>query len=166
MRSGDLPINVEIDENSIFVHFDKIPIEVRARMLPTITALTAQLLRGVRTAEPMKTGQLRAATRSYVDQGPTYIRGKVRIGPEPGKGGRGSNFFHNIAAGALEYGVHANERVAQHRVFERKANEFVIVNAYTRRVDIAARRFLRDPFSRLRPFAIASLRAALTDGEL
>jgi len=161
-----ISVTMTINDTGLRAHLDQLPIAVRAKLLPTIKSLTQELLESVRAAEPVKTGKLRAATRSYVDSGPDYIRGRVRIGPQIGTGN--SITGHNIAAAALEYGVNASENVASHRmrlthVFGRSANEFVMVNAYTRRVSISARRFLRDPFQRLRPFAEAEIRAALAE---
>jgi hypothetical protein len=158
----------DISDTGLQAHLDRMPIEVRARLLPTIESLTQRLLVSVRAAEPVKTGALRAATRSYVDSGQNFIRGSVRVGPQiTGKHFAGAS-GHNVAAAALEYGVHAVEHVAAHRmrlghIFSRQSNQFVMVNAYTRRVNISARRFLRDPFERIRPIAEAEIRRVLEE---
>lgn len=159
-----IQFTVEVDDRGIREHLDRLPMEVRAKLLPTIRSLTERLLVAVRDAEPMKTGRLRAATRSHVDEGETYIRGHVSIGPRAGTSG------HNVAAAALEYGVHSSFTVRSHdmrmsKIFGRAAlgGELVMVNAYTRRVSISARRFLRDPFERLRPIAEAEIKRVLSE---
>jgi hypothetical protein len=144
-----------VEDTKLRAQLDSLPIVLMAKLLPTIEGLTRRLLEGVRAAEPMRTGRLRAATRSQIDSGPTYIRGRVSIGPREGIGG------HNVAAAALEYGVHKVEHVGAHR--ERRDGEFVAVEAYTRRVSIAARRFLRGPLERMRPIAESEIRAALAE---
>ncbi len=163
-----IEFTITLNDTGVQAHLDRLPIEVRAKLLPTIESLTQKLLESVRAAEPVKTGALRAATRSYMDSGEDFIRGKVRIGPQvTGKHFAGAG-GHNVAAAALEYGVHAVEHVAAHRmrlghIFSRSSNQFVMVNAYTRRVDITARRFLRDPFARIRPIAEAEIKRVLSE---
>jgi hypothetical protein len=159
-------ITVQLNgERQLMAHLDRLPDEIQDQLGLVVTELTKTLLTAVRAAEPLRTGALRAATRSSVDIGKNFIRGRVTIDPIPGRG-RG----HNVAAAALEYGVHSAFKVASHNmrlshIYNRPGTgQTVLVNAYTRRVDITARRFLRDPFSAIRPFAEAQIKLALIKG--
>lgn len=165
-----IPVTVEIKgERQLFAHLESLPAEVEERLTPTIASLTRQLLMRVHAAEPFRTGALRASTRSFLDAQPGSVRGKVRVLMSPTGSRRGKGLsVHNVAAAALEYGVHSRFEVRAHRmrlshVFKRPHAGFVIVNAYYRRVNIKARRFLRDPFEQIRPQAEAEIRRKLDE---
>lgn len=165
-----IPVTVEVKgERQLYEHLDALPAELEARLTPTITSLTRELLMRVRAAEPFRTGALRASTRSFVDAHPGSIRGKVRVLMSPTGSRRGKGLsIHNVAAAALDYGVHSRFEVRAHRmrlnhVFKRNRSGFVIVNAYYRRVNIKARRFLQDPFEQMRPEAEAKIQRVLDE---
>lgn len=151
------------NENRLIARLDKFPISLRARLRPVIEAAVRQLLGAVIAAEPRRTGALRAATQMFVDEGPDWIRGRVRILGSAGRGARA----HNIAAAALEYGAHGTARVQAHQrrlnqVFGRRQEaQSIMVDAYTRRMNITARRFLRDPAATARAAALPKIEAAI-----
>ena len=145
-------------DRALLARLDGLPDEIQAKLRPVIASLTTRLLESVRAAEPTRTGTLRSVTRARVVSGEDYIRGKVTVGPVPGRGntratGRGWQ-PHNVAAAALEYGVHST--FAVHLRGRR-------MTTYTRRVSISARRFLRDPFARMKPLAEAAIARALAE---
>lgn len=151
------------NERQVLLRLAQLPIALRSQLLPTITSLAEQLLSRVQAAEPSRTGTLRSSTRMFVDQGENFIRGRVRILGRPG--GRGG--AHNIAAAALEYGVNRSIKVRAHQmrlehVFGRAGERhLVMVDAYQRRTQIRARRFLRDPAAALRERARNELETAI-----
>lgn len=171
-----IPVTIEVKgERQLLAHLGALPLEVQQRLLPVINSITRDLLYGVRSAEPFKTGALRASTRMFVDTGPTFIRGRVRVLASPtgavraAMGGRLQT--HNVAAAALEYGVHSSFPVRAHamrisHIFNRPGARLVMVRAYTRRVSMRARRFMRDPFERIRPLAEAEIKRALEQVKL
>jgi hypothetical protein len=141
--------SIDVDEHAIRLHFERLPIALRAKLRTTITELTNQLLNQVRAREPVRTGLLRASTRSYVDDFPDHVRGRVRIAPT-GRAQRTAAAF-----GALEYGVHGTYEV---RAYRRGQS---MVSAYQRTINIAARRFLRDPLGAIKERAEAEIEAAV-----
>lgn len=172
---GNLPVTIEIkNERQLLEHLEALPVEVQERLRPTVATLTRELLTRVRGAEPFRTGAMRASTRSFIDSKPgLFLRGRVRVLVTPtGRRSLKGRGAHNVAAAALEYGVHSRFQVAAHRmrlshVFKRPSRGgWVIVNAYTRRVNIAARRFLRDPFEHIKPVAEAEIKRKLDEKPL
>jgi type IV pilus biogenesis protein CpaD/CtpE len=139
---------VTVDDRALRLHFDQMPTRLRTNLHEAITKLTDQLLAQVRAAEPSRTGQLRSLTRAFVDEGDNFVRGRVRVLAPPGS-------RHNIAAAALEYGVHRSVRV---RAYQRQS---FLVRAYERQADIAARRFLRGPAAEMRPKMLEALQTAV-----
>jgi hypothetical protein len=99
----------------------------------------------VHAREPVRTGALRDSTRSFVDVRDAFIRGRVRIVAEDQRAA--------IKAGSLEYGVHRSVPVSPHEmeldhVFDQPIDpEEVMVEAYSRDVNLTAMRFLRDSLS-------------------
>jgi hypothetical protein len=158
-----IDFKVDVDERKVDLRLDQLPTRLRTALKPAITRLTDQLLARVLSAEPRRTGALQRATKAYVDDKENAVRGRVRIGPEAGKGAR------NVAAAALEYGAHRLVHVKEHeshvsRVFGRVANkELEIVDAYTRRANIIAERFLRGPLQAMRPTIQAELERVVND---
>jgi hypothetical protein len=155
---------IDVDDRAVKLRLEELPSRLRSRLRPVIARLTEQLLGQVRAAEPVRTGKLRAATQAFVDDKENFVRGRVRVLAVPGRGGS-----HNIAAAALEYGAHRLVHVKQHEthidtIFGRaSARQLAIVDAYTRRANITAERFLRGPAATLRPAAIAALERAVND---
>jgi hypothetical protein len=139
---------VEFDDERLLLHFEKLSTTLKTNLRSTITSLTDNLLGQVRSAEPSRTGLLRSLTRAFVDEGDNFVRGRVRVLGPPGS-------RHNIAAAALEYGVHRSVSV---RAYQRQSFQ---VRAYERQADIAARRFLRDPAAAMRSKVLAALQAAI-----
>lgn len=132
-------------ENQVLARLNAFPDELQERLRPTIERITAAMLSRVQAGEPVRTGALVDATRSFVDVNEKGMRGRVRILSPPGKSGQ-----HNVYAGALEYGAHARTTVSAHaqtldHVFDQEISpQQVMVAAYQRDVNIAERRFLRD----------------------
>jgi hypothetical protein len=112
-----------------------------------------QLLSRVKGAEPVQTGRLRAATRSFVDSRQDFIRGRVRI-LATGKASR-----LGAAFGALEYGGPGTRRSGPVPVRGYRRNTGSVAAYQRRRPHITARRFLRGPGAAMRPRAIAELEA-------
>jgi hypothetical protein len=146
----DFKIDVKGD-TALLARLDKLPEELQAKLRPVIESLTTRLLESVRAAEPARTGTLRSVTRASVVSGKDYIRGRVRIGARSGR----RNGAYNVAAAALEYGVHS--------AFAVHLRSRGRMTTYTRRVSISARRFLRDPFARMKPIAEAAIARALSE---
>jgi hypothetical protein len=136
----------EIDDRAVIAHFEQLSGRLKSGLRLAITQLTDQLLARIHAAEPYRTGRLRTATQAFVDVKDDAVTGRVRI---LGAG--------REAAAALEYGAHRIVRVRAHQehlshVFDRAIDsQFVAVSAYTRRANIQAKRFLRDPAAAMRP---------------
>lgn len=149
---------IKTDDRHLMASVDALPNALRNAALPRITAMSQQLTALVKATEPVRTGTLRIETHSFVHSRENSIRGGVTItGPQPDL----------IAAAALEYGVHRSVSVSAHpeqrtTVFGQKISpETVKIRAHLRRVNIAARRFLRGPASALQPRFIEQMKAAL-----
>ena len=143
---SDLGLTVDSSNiNSLMLHLDKLPAELKAKLKQAITRSTHQLLARVKAAEPVRTGRLRQATRSCVDERPNFVRGRVRI--------LATGRQQSIAAafGALEYGGPGKRRSGPVRV-RAYSRAGVSVGSYRRRRPrIRARRFLRGPAAAMRP---------------
>lgn len=150
---SDLNVSVTSNANNVALHFEKLPNEIKRQLEIKITQLTMKLLAQVKAAEPVQTGRLRRATRSFVDVRKDFVRGRVRILPT------GKSQQIAAAFGALEYGAPGTRRHGPVRV-RAYTREGARVGAYQRsRPHIRARRFLRGPAAAMRPRAIAELEA-------
>ena len=133
----------------------------RAALARHIEALTADLLSRVVGGEPVKTGKLRSETGSSVVERGELIRGTVRVAAQDAAEAK--------KAAALEYGATKPAQVAAHtaqlgHVFARAVAPFeVVVAAYTRRPNLAARRFLRGPLDAMRSEIVDGLKQALEE---
>jgi hypothetical protein len=154
---------IQVDDRRLTLHLEALPRALKIALRQRIEALAATLLAQVRAAEPVRTGRLRAATHSFLTERETSIRGGVIIAA------RTAGEAHNVAAAALEYGVHRSVNVRAHaarltHLFGHAATrQTVMIRAHPRRVDIAERRFLRGPAAAIRGHAIAELQAAITE---
>lgn len=147
-------LNLTLDSSSItkmVVGLDQITPALQQKLKVAISRVTRELLARVKAAEPVQTGRLRAATVSYVDERPNFVRGRVRIRRT------GAASRYGAAFGALEYGGPGKRRSGP--VSVRSSNR---VTAYQRRRPrITARRFLRGPAAAMRPAIKAELEAAI-----
>jgi hypothetical protein len=148
---------VEVDDRRLILHLDALPKVLRTALRQRITSLIQQLLAQVRAAEPRRTGILVRQTRGYVNERKDFIGGRVVIlsrsadALEP----------HNVAAAALEYGVHGSGRGPRFRRSRSKgANPLA---ARPGPVRIPAYRFLRGPAAAILPRARAEIEAAITE---
>lgn len=155
------------DERRIELHLEELPSRLMTRMKPVITELTNELLRRIHAAEPVRTGRLRQSTQAFVDEHPDRITGRVRVVTGRGLGAvRGST---HEAYAALEYGAHRSFVVHQHEehlshVFRRRAdNHLVMVQAYTRRANITAQRFMRGPATAMRARVLAEFQRVIDE---
>jgi hypothetical protein len=149
-------VSIDSNVNSLIVHLDKLPDELKRQLEVKITQLTTQLLGQVKAREPVQTGRLRAATRSFVDIRRGFIRGRVRILPT----GKASRL--GAAFGALEYGGPGQRRAGKKVEVEGYRRRSGPVAAYKRRQPhIRARRFLRGPGAAMRPRARVELEAII-----
>jgi hypothetical protein len=140
---------VEVDDRRLLLHFEQLPKLVQKNLQTTVTKLTQELLGRVREAEPVRTGVLRSATRSFVDVTESMVRGRVRI-LATGRASRTAAAF-----GALEYGAHRGFAVRAYR------RQGIAVAAYERRANITAQRFLRGSAEAMRGYIITELEAAV-----
>jgi hypothetical protein len=138
-----------LNDHNVRLRLEALPEVLRRELRPVITNITHSLLAQVKAREPVRTGYLRSRTHAFVDERPTFIRGRVRIIPT-GRAQRTAAAF-----GALEYGAHSRFTVQAH------TRGGAHVSAYLRRVNISARRFLRGPAATMRARVIAELQAAI-----
>lgn len=121
-----------------------------------IGPLTERLEGMVLASEPFRTGRLRATTveKVYSDN-PERVAGYVRITADFGK------------AGALEYGSHRTVTVtARHRALATLTSlsrARAEAGTYTRRTDITAHRFLRNPIEVIAPEALSQIARVLEE---
>jgi hypothetical protein len=159
MSDRGINVTVESNANHLILHLDALPAEIRAALKAKIGELTGALLLEVKAAEPHRTGHLRSMTRAFVDEGETWVRGRVRVLQSDTQNTA-------AAAGALEYGAHRMFPVRAHRahlthVFGRATSQSVMVSTYWRRANIREMRFLRGPAAAARPAARAQLEAII-----
>lgn len=153
---------IEVNDQRLTLHLAALPTALKTALRGRIAALSQTLLAQVRAAEPHRTGRLRSQTHAFIRERANSIRGGVTID--------GTNAApHNVAAAALEYGVHRTVRVRTHRarltqVFGHAvAPQVVSITAHPRRVNLAERRFLRGPAGAIRQRAIADIQQAVTE---
>lgn len=145
-------------EREVAARFEEMPRALLDRLLERIGDLTGRLYDAIEADEPEgKSGRLRSETGSRVTDRGTRITGSVAVTAEFAK------------AGALEYGAHRSTTVSAHQarlthVFGRVASLEVQVGAHTRRLNIAERRFLRDPVAAMRGEIEAEIQAAVDEG--
>jgi hypothetical protein len=152
---SDFNITIDSNLNKLVLHFDRMPDAIKQKLEVTITRLTMQLLSRVKAAEPVRTGRLRAATRSFVDVRQDFVRGRVRILPT-GKAQR-----LGAAFGALEYGAPGHLRSGPVPVHGYRRSSGAVAAYQRRRPHIRARRFLRGPLAAMRPRIMAELSEAI-----
>ncbi|HWP16218.1 MAG TPA: hypothetical protein VNM46_11380 [Xanthobacteraceae bacterium] len=150
---SDLNISVESNINRLVLHLDQMPDELKRRLEVKISELTMQLLSRVKAAEPVRTGRLRAATRSFVDVRQDFVRGRVRVLST------GKAQSVGAAFGALEYGAPGKRRSGPVRVRGYSRSSGAVAAYQRRRPHITARRFLRGPAAAMRSRALAELEA-------
>jgi hypothetical protein len=136
---------VQVSDQRLLLHFEQLPKLMQKNLTTTVTKLTNELLGRVRGAEPVRTGLLRSSTRSFVDVTEDMVRGRVRI-LATGRASRTAAAF-----GALEYGAHRAFVVSAYR------RQGIAVQAYERRANIAAQRFLRGSAEAMRARIITEL---------
>jgi hypothetical protein len=144
-----IPLTIEMDDTRLRARFDKISNGLKAELHSVITKETDELLARVQAAEPVRTGYLRSQTHAYVDEGPNFIRGRVRI-LRTGRASRAGAAF-----GALEYGAPGPRGRFPVRAYTRGSGP---VRAYDRTAHIRARRFLRGSFEAMRQEIVAEIK--------
>jgi hypothetical protein len=150
---SDFNITVESNLNKLVLHLDQLPDALKQKLEIKITQLTMQLLSRVKAAEPVRTGRLRTATRSFVDVRQDFVRGRVRVLPA----GKAQQI--GAAFGALEYGAPGKRRSGPVRVRTYSRSSGPVAAYQRRRPHITARRFLRGPAAAMRSRARAELEA-------
>jgi hypothetical protein len=153
---------IEVDgERLVALRFEQFPERARAAIKRRLEALTAQLYSRVESAEPQRTGKLRQETQSFVDERDDRVTGRVKVlARETSEHGKGA---------ALEYGAHGSAQVGAHAMTlshlwgRMIAPRQVLVAAYSRRVNISERRYLRGSLDTLRGEVIEQLRQALAE---
>lgn len=157
---SDFDINVTGDRR-IDARFAALPDTVRARLREAMGSIIGELDARVTGSEPVRTGKLRGETRSFVDETKDLIRGRVRIvtkGAGAAEGGK---------AAALEYGAHGLSPVKAHgrtvsNIFGRMvAPTLIMVDAYSRQLNLPAHNFLRGPLAEMKGDIMERLRAAV-----
>jgi hypothetical protein len=152
-------INIVINnERRLGLKFEKFPEEFRVKLLSAIEDLTQKLLARVLAAAPKgQTGRLERSIHAQIFNDKTKVTGRVVVGADFAK------------AGALEYGgtgeafkVKAHSARLDH-VFRNKLTSplDVMVAAHNRQLNMAARRFLRDPAAAIEPEVVSELREAV-----
>lgn len=152
---SDFGLTIDSNTSRLVLHFDQMPAALQRKLKIVITQLTRELLARVKAAEPVRTGRLRSATHSYVDERKNFVRGRVRIRPT------GKAQAVAAAFGALEYGAPGKRRHGKVPVRAYSRSGVAIRSHERRRPRIAARRFLRGPATAMRTRVKAELAAAI-----
>ena len=126
-------------DRAVSIKFDTFPTRAHDSLLARISSLTDSLAARVRGAIHSKTGKLRSTISEAVyDDQPKKISGRVFVDEDYAK------------AAAEEYGAHGKAQVSAHsasldHVWSRKlaSPTTVLVSAHSRRMNIAAQKFLR-----------------------
>lgn len=147
-----------VGERRLQALFDGLPQRLEARLYAGMQRVAERLLAAVEAAEPDRTGKLRRETVSFVHRGEAAIVAGVTV-----HGASKSDFGK---AAALEYGSHRMIEVHLRRRMgglarRYRATSFALSDYYERRTNIAADRYLRDPFAALRSDIIAELETAV-----
>jgi hypothetical protein len=141
-------LDIEGDRR-VDVRLEQFPERARAGLARRIDALAGELLARVLAAEPKRTGKLASETgKSGVRCGRDFVSESVRVAAKDGAEAR--------KAGALEYGASKPAAVPSHtmrltHVFARQIAPLdVVVAAYKRPMNMAARHYLRGPLDSMR----------------
>jgi hypothetical protein len=159
-----IEFTIDVNTNHIIAQFEQLPAALQVRLRAIIQTQTERLLAMVQGGEPVRTGALRSHTTSFIDAGEDFVRGRVRILNDA------SGKFH-ARAGALEYGAHRATRVSAHQMMLGHAwgaaiePRAVMVEAYTRQLNLPELRFLRGPFEQIRAAVLAEVQRAV-DAEI
>jgi hypothetical protein len=147
-------------DREVGIKFDTFPAQCHDELLAVVQADTPQLASRVASAAPSLTGKLRSEVSHAVFDDKTRITGAVFI-----RGKDGNDF---AKAGALEFGAHGRAKVKAHEatldhVFGERldAPMKVMVEAYSRQTNIAARRFERGPLADMASKIEGDLQAAV-----
>lgn len=147
-------------DRAIAEKFGTFPQEAHKRLHATIEIAIERLAGLVRAHVPKLTGRLESEIRTLVGDKPERIVGLVYV--------QGEERNDYAKAGALEYGAHGTAKVSAHsmrldHVFANALNSplTVSVDAYSRPLNIAAQRFLRDPAAEMKSEIESNLRAAV-----
>lgn len=151
-----------VGDRAVAQRLEQMPARVHDRLVEAITSLTAKLLTRVQASEPRRTGRLVSETKSFIDQTPDLVRGRVKVSAPGVRGELGK-------AAALEYGARKPTQVSEHRarlshVYGRAISPMeVIVDRYQRTPNVAADRFLRGPLLQMSGQIKAELQKAIDD---
>lgn len=154
----------------IALKLEALPDRLRERATAHMETAMSRLEAAVRGAMPgdraasRRTGHLSAGLRHFVSNFPERVVGYVGFpkGVFPNKADYG-------AIAALEYGAHGRTEVRAHsarldHIFARFVGPLTVMIAeHSRQVNIAERRFLRDPFAEQLPAIEAEMRLALDE---
>jgi hypothetical protein len=155
--SGGIEWRIDVaNSERINVRLDALPNDLKRRLKKEIATITRELLVAVQAREPVRTGALRRATRSFVDERPDFIRGRVRV--LRGAANLGARF------GALEYGGPGRRGPGRRVEVKAYSRGGVRVDPYRRRPPtIRGLRFLRGPAAGMRARMLAALQAVLNE---
>ena len=148
-------------DRQVGLRFEHFPDALYDELKAMIEELTAELFARVEAATPTATGRLRNQERVRIFTDPNHIKGYVDIA---GQGG--SQDF--AKAGALEYGATRSTKVVAHKMkldhlWANRLNApiIVLVEAHSRRPNIAEHAFERGPLETMQPEIIARLNAVV-----
>ena len=159
---SDIRFDVK-NARQVGLRFDQFPDQLREDLQKEVTALTRELYARVQAATPNRTGRLlsQERLRIFVDQ--NRITGYIDI---DGEGTGGSSDFAKAAA--LEYGASRPAKVSAHTMSLNHAWDRILaspirvmVQAYTRPSNLAARMFERGPLAAMQPEIALRLNAAV-----
>lgn len=156
-----ITLSLDINEQREIARFTELPPNLLRALVGRLTPVEQRMLGRVQAVVPRRTGKLLSEIRGFVDTGPDWVRVRVRVvvDKNAGRGGRGN--YDAGKAAAIEYGARTTAHV---RAFRRKRGENV--QAYQRRVVIAARNYLRGPFAATTAEATTAIKAAIDDATI
>lgn len=144
-------------EREVLARLDTLAERVQKRLKARLERLVPQIEADERSRAPVRTGKLRSEIQGHVTAGTDFVVGQVRVAAQ--------NRAEFAKAGALEYGAHGTAAVhafsrAGHTPFGQRAEQ--MVDAYTRRVDVMAHRYVRGAAENWRNEAKAALEEAVS----
>ncbi len=156
-------VKIELEgERRAGLRFEQFPEELRADLRKEIDALTNELRNRIATAMPKDSGKLRGTLRAVRYDDPDRVTGYISVA-------RGDANQSRKAA-ALEYGSSGKpQKVKEHKrklnhVWEEKLKRpiTVMVEAFDRKPNIKAQRFLRGPMDQMRPKIMSRLEGVVS----
>ena len=168
MFGADFAID-QASETRLVARFASFTPRLIQRLTQRLRPVQGHLLAAVKSRVPKRSGKLLSEVASFLDANDQRVRVRVRVLADPSMG-RTSRGLSSIGkAAAIEYGARGTVQVRAHSMTLAHAWAYAVapqkvsIGAYQRRINIPARRYLREPFATVAPEGRSAIQASVSE---